>query len=123
MFVKASTLALVSLLVVAIQPARADSWRSDVREDFRALQKDRSAVVAASARLYVERRELEAARAQLRRDWRNGDFAAIRRDERRVREEAADVRAAQARLSADRAKLNHDVRDLRADYREHRYRD
>lgn len=120
MYIKTSTLALVSLLVVSIQPVRADFWHSDIREDFREVQKDRIAVVGDSARLYSERRELEEARARLRQDWRNGDFAAIRRDERRVREEAADVRAAQAKLNADRAKLDRDVRELRDEFREHR---
>lgn len=120
MFVRTTTIALVSLLFFPLQQARADDWHSGIREDFRALQQSRSAVVGASARLYVERRELAEARARLRQDWRDGNFAAIRRDERRVREEAADVREAEARLNADRAKLNREARELRDDWRGHR---
>ena len=99
---KTATLILAAAVSVMAMPA-AYAYDSDVRSDWRQLQRDR-------AGLRDERAELRAAEA--RENWalRHGRFWQAWRAERLERHEAADVRALQAKVNRDRADLRRDVR-------------
>ena len=123
MFIKAFALTLgAGLALASLQPASADTFRSDIGRDIREVRSDRAAVQADEVRLAHERSELAKAQAREREDIRRGNLGAAIRDDRQVRHEASDVRAAQNKLAADRAKLNHDTRDLRRDVAQQRHR-
>lgn len=99
---KTATLILAAAVSVMAIPA-AYAYDSDVRSDWRQLQRDR-------ARLADERRELRAAEARENSALRHGRFWQAWRAERLERREAADVRALQAKVNRDRADLRRDVR-------------
>ncbi len=118
MFIKASALAVgtsLVLAVVSLQPALADSYRSEIRQDIREIRQDRAAIRADEARLAREQNEAAAARARVSRDLQHGNIGAAIRDQRIAQHEARDVAAARAKLAADKAELNRDVRELRHD--------
>ena len=123
MFINAFALTLgAGLALATLQPASADTYRSDIGRDIREVRSDRAAIQADEARLAHERSELAKARAREREDIRRGNLGAAIRDDRVARHEASEVRAAQNKLAADRAKLNHDTRDLRHDVAQHHHR-
>jgi hypothetical protein len=90
---------------------------SDIRSDWRQVQRDRARLYADQARLREERRELAA--AEHREHWalRHGRFWQAWRAERLERREAADVRALEGRVYRDRVGLARDKTELRRDLR------
>src|SRR5437016_111600 len=90
---------------------------SDIRSDWRAIQRDRARLHAYPARRRDERGELAA--AERRGNWalRHGRFWQAWRAERVERHEAADVRALERKVYRDRVELARDRADLRRDVR------
>jgi hypothetical protein len=105
--------AALSLMAV---PA-AYAYDSDIRSDWRHIQRDRARLHADEARLRDERRELGA--AERRENWavRHGRYFEAWRAERLERREAADVRALERKVYRDRVDLARDRADLRRDRR------
>jgi hypothetical protein len=104
--------------LLALPPAYA--YDSDIRSDWRHIQRDRAQLHADEARLRDERRELRDAEAREHWALRHGKFGQAWRAERLERREAADVRALDRKVYRDRVDLARDRADLRADFRRHR---
>jgi hypothetical protein len=98
----AALMLAVAMSVTAIPAVYA--YDSDVRSDWRRLQRDRAA-------LRDERRELGAAERWENWALRHGRFWPTWRAERLERHEAADGRALQAKVNRDRADLRNDIRE------------
>lgn len=107
---------MVAALSLTAIPA-AYAYDSDIRSDWRHIQRDRARLHADYARLRDERSELRAAERQ--EDWarRHGRFFQAWRAERQERREAADVRALERKIYRDRVDLARDRADLRRDRR------
>jgi hypothetical protein len=100
---KTAALMLAATVSVMAIPA-AYAYDSDIRSDWRQLQRDRAA-------LRDERRELGGAERWENWALRHARFWQSWRADRLERHEAADVRALQAKVNRDRADLRHDVRE------------
>jgi hypothetical protein len=110
------TLFLAAGITLLAIPA-AFAHESDIRSDWRAIQRDRARLYADQARLRDERAELAA--AERRENWalRHGRFWQAWRAEQIERREAADVRALERRVYRDRVQLARDRAYLRRDVR------
>jgi hypothetical protein len=110
------TLFLAAGITLLAIPA-AFAHDSDIRSDWRQVQRDRARLYADQARLRDERGELVT--AERREDWalRHGRFWQAWRAERVERREVADVRGLERRVYQDRVKLARDRADLRRDVR------
>ena len=104
------------VLSLAAVPA-AYAYDSDIRSDWRHIQRDRARLHADYVRLRDERGELRA--AERRENWaqRHGQFFQAWRAERQERREASDVRALERKIYRDRVDLARDRADLRRDRR------
>ena len=113
---KTAILLLTAAMTVLAMPA-AYAHDSDIRSDWRQVQRDRARLHADQARLRDERGELAA--AERRENWalRHGRFWQAWRAEQVERREAADVRALERQVYRDRVKLARDRADLRRDIR------
>ena len=113
---RAFTLVLAAGITAVSVPA-AYAYDSDIRSDWRQVQRDRARLHADQARLRDERQELSV--AERREHWalRHGRFWQAWRAERLERREAADVRALEGRVYRDRARLARDRAELRRDLR------
>ena len=113
---KTAILILAAGMTVLAMPA-AYAYDSDIRSDWRHIQRDRARLRADEARLRDERRELGA--AERRENWaqRHGRFWQAWRAEQLERREASDVRALERRVYRDRVDLARDRADLRRDRR------
>jgi hypothetical protein len=113
---RAFTLVLAAGITALSVPA-AYAYDSDIRSDWRHVQRDRARLHADQGRLRDERQELAA--AERREHWalRHGRFWQAWRAEKLERREAADVRAIEGQLYRDRARLARDRADLRRDLR------
>jgi hypothetical protein len=121
MIMKTSALALACLALASLQPASADRYRSDIREDVREVRQDRAAVRADEARVAQERSDLAKARAREQNDLRHGNILGAIRDHRDVARETRELRAAELKLAADRAELAKDTRHLREELGQRRH--
>jgi hypothetical protein len=86
---------LLTLATLAA-PARADTYRGEIRQDHRELRGDY--------------RELAGDRADYRRAQASGDHAGMRRERMEIRQDKREIHR-------DRVELRHDVRDARHDRR------
>ena len=121
MFLKASTLALGSVLALAtLQPASAHWWSRDIQNDVNAVHQDRNTVANDERRLAQERAEYNAANSREHRALEHGNFFGAFRFWEQKKRESSELAAANDKLRADRAKLAHDRRDLHEDF-ERRY--
>jgi len=113
---RAFTLVLAAGITALSVPA-ANAYDSDIRSDWRHIQRDRARFHADQARLRDERQELAA--AERREHWalRHGRFWQAWHAEKLERREAADVRAIERQLDRDRARLARDRAELRRDLR------
>jgi hypothetical protein len=113
---KTAIATLTAAMTVLLTPG-AYAHDSDIRSDWREIQRDRIRLRADEARLRDERGELAA--AERREDWalRHGRFWQAWRAERQERHEARDVRALEQRAHRDHIDLARDRADLRRDLR------
>jgi uncharacterized protein YlxW (UPF0749 family) len=110
-----SVMMAVAVSLTAVPSAYA--YDSDIRSDWRHIQRDRARLHADYARLRDERSELRA--AERREDWaqRHGRFFQAWRAERAERREATDVRVLERKIYRDRVDLARDRAELRRDRR------
>ena len=120
----ASALALAGLVIVTVQPASAEPYRSgdrnEIRQDIRDIRTDRTNIRIDEVRVAKERADVEAVRARERDALRRGDVAGVARAYEQEQREQRELAAAQRKLQADRGKLHQDTRELRHDLNKHR---
>ncbi len=90
---------------VAAPPAQAQSWGSEIRQEYREIRNDRR-------ELRNDYRELAEDRADYARARAAGDVNGMRRERREIRQDLAEIRR-------DKAELRHDLRERRQDFRGH----
>jgi hypothetical protein len=112
---KTAMLVLATAVAVTAMPVYA--YDSDIRSDWRQIQRDRARLRADRARLGDERGELAAAERYENWALRRGRLWQAWRAERLERREAADVRALERKVYRDRVDLARDRADLRRDVR------
>ena len=113
---KIALLGLAAAITVTAMPA-AYAYDSDIRSDWRHIQRDRARLHADLRRLRDERGERAAAERSENWALRHGRFWQAWRAERLERREAADVRALERKVYRDRVELARDRADLRRDVR------
>ena len=96
--------AMLALGAIA-SPARADTPRSEWRQDTREIRQDQR-------ELRGDYRELAEDRADYRRAQARGDVAGMFRERMEIRQDKQEIRR-------DQAELRHDLRDRRQDVRGH----
>ncbi|MBI5900731.1 MAG: hypothetical protein HZB40_16065 [Rhodocyclales bacterium] len=89
----------------AAPAAQAQSWGSEIRQDYREIRQDRR-------ELRNDYRELAEDRADYARARAAGDVNAMRRERMEIRQDMAEIRR-------DKAELRHDLRERRQDFRGH----
>jgi hypothetical protein len=114
---KIAILGLVAAATVMAMPAAYAYDYSDIRSDWRHIQRDRARLHANLGRLRDERGELAAAERYENWALHHGRFWQAWRAERLERREAADVRALERKVYRDRVDLARDRADLRRDLR------
>ena len=113
---KIALLGLAAAITVTAMPA-AYAYDSDIRSDWRHIQRDGARLHVDLRRLRDERGELAAAERSENWALRHGRFWRAWRAERLERREAADVRALERKVYRDRMDLARDRADLRRDLR------
>ena len=107
--------AAAALSAVAAPTAFAHDYNSDVRSDWKDIQRDRAQIAADARAVQEERGELASARRREFWAWWHGDYRAAHRAAEHAEEERSDLSAARRKLNGDVADIQRDRTDLRKD--------